>query len=105
MGLKYDILGILSDGKKYDTLGLKRYLIALDEKYQYVTLDAIGKWLRKLEKNGDVRITTKTRANKWGEALPGRRLLRCQITRHGLKKVEYLYKKGLIRKKLITALG
>ena len=104
MGIKHDILAILSDGRIYDTLGIKNNLVVKDEKYSKTSLNHIGDSLRRLERDGDVYIETKPAADRYGNPLPGRKLIECQITQHGLKKVDYLYKTGKIRKKMITAL-
>lgn len=104
MGVKRDILAILSDRQIYDTLGIKNNLFFRNRKYRYLSLQQIAICLRRMEKDGDVKIVTRTRYNRWGRAQPGRKLIACQITHHGLKKIEYLYKKGLVDKKMITAL-
>ncbi len=104
MGTKRDILAILSDQRIYDTTGIKYNLISRDKTYSYISLNEVAILLRRMQSHGDIIIITKPRADRHGNPLPGRRLIECQITQLGLNKVKYLYKKGLIRKKMITAL-
>ena len=91
MRISHDILAILFDGSIWDIAGIKNNLAMRDyKKYKNTTVDVILHTLKRLEKNRDIKI--------WKEN--GK--IACVITPHGRKKIMYLYKKGEIKKEMLS---
>ena len=92
-----DILFIMSDRDVYDSLGIRYNLMKLDAKYENVTLSQIDKCLHSMEKNRDIYLWKETPVDDNGKPLLMKKVLKCQITQHGLKKIRYLIKKGRLK--------